>query len=289
MGSRKDDEKKRKRSKDKKKDKKKKRVKLTAKTADKHDLYERSVQEVSADVAFIDRVYKKRHGKPAAVLREDFCGTAALCAEWVKKRDDNRATGLDLDGPTLASGVDRHIQPLGDERASRVKLLERDVLEGAGEASDVCVAFNFSFCVFKDRNTMVRYYRKVHDELTAGGAFFLDIHGGPEAQIEVEEETDHGDFTYIWDQRPMDALSAEAIRYIHFEFKDGSKMKKAFAYDWRVWTLPEIRDMLLDAGFSSVDVYWEGATKSGEGNGVFRKVSKAENEDSWIAYIVAWA
>lgn len=286
MGSRKKDEKKRKRAKDEKKGKKK--AKLTAKTADKHDLYERSVQEVSVDVAFIDRVYKKRHGTRPSVLREDFCGTAALCAEWVKKRDDNRAIGLDLDGPTLQYGIERHIAPLGEEAASRVALLERNVLDGAGESADVCVAFNFSFCVFKDRNTMVRYYTKVREELTPGGAFFLDIHGGPEAQIEVEEETDHGDFTYVWEQRPMDALSAEAIRHIHFEFKDGSRLKKAFTYDWRVWTLPEMRDMLLDAGFSSVDVFWEGSTKSGEGNGVFRKVTKAENEDSWIAYVVAW-
>ncbi|MEM6730803.1 MAG: class I SAM-dependent methyltransferase [Myxococcota bacterium] len=274
--------------KNKKKRKGGKRVQLTAKTADKHDLYERSVQEVSVDVKFIRRVFKKKNGRRPHVLREDFCGTAALCAAWVEKDPENTAFGLDLDAPTLAYGTERHIQPLGDEAASRVRLYERDVLEGANERADVCVAFNFSFCVFKDRPTLVRYYRKVLEGLKEGGAFMLDLHGGPEAQIEVEEETDHGEFTYVWDQRAMDALSAEAIRHIHFRFHDGSEMRKAFTYDWRVWTLPEMRDMLIEAGFSSVDVYWEGSDKHGEGNGVFRKVARAENEDSWIAYIVAW-
>lgn len=266
----------------------KKKVKLTAKNADIHELYERSVQEVSADAKFIRRVYKKRFGRTPLSLREDFCGTAALCAEWVKKDPERTAIGLDLHGPTIAWGMNRHINPLGEERASRVKIYEQNVLDDVEERVDVCVAFNFSFCVFKERELMVRYYRKAREGLNSEGAFLLDIHGGPEAQIEVEEETDHGDFVYVWDQQPMDAISGEAKRHIHFRFKDGTELNRAFSYDWRVWTLPEMRDMLYEAGFSKVDVFWEGATKNGEGNGVFRKVRRAENEDSWIAYIVAW-
>lgn len=285
MAKKKDDKKPRK---DKKRDKKKK-AKLTAKNADKHELYERSVQEVSADVRFINRVYKKKHGRRPTRLREDFCGTSILCAKWVTKDAANTAIGLDLDAPTLAYAKERHIDPLGTERAKRVTLIERDVLDGYKEEVDVCVAFNFSFCTFKERSTMVDYYRSVRKSLANGGAFMLDIHGGPEAQVEAEEETDHGDFVYVWDQGSMDALSGFAKRHIHFRFRDGSEMRNAFSYDWRVWSLPEIQDMLRDAGYSKIEIFWEGATKDGEGNGIFRRVSRAENEDSWIAYIVAWA
>jgi hypothetical protein len=135
---------------------------------------------------------------------------------------------------------------------------------------------------------MVRYYAKVRESLVDDGGFFLDIHGGPDAQVEVIERTKHKGFTYVWDQRPMDAVSGNAIRHIHFEFPDGTRMNRAFTYDWRVWTLPELRDMLRDAGFARVEVYWEGATEEGEGNGIFRRVRAAENEDSWIAYVAAW-
>ena len=56
---------------------------------------------------------------------------------------------------------------------------------------------------------------------------------------------------------------------IHFKFPDGSKIKRAFSYTWRLWTAPELRDMLLDAGFRNVTVYWEGEDDNGEGNGEF--------------------
>jgi hypothetical protein len=94
--------------------------------------------------------------------------------------------------------------------------------------------------------------------------------------------------TYVWDQRPYDAVSGEAMRYIHFRFDDNTELKRAFAYDWRIWSLPELRDLLGEAGFSRVDVYWEGSDTKGRGNGIFRKVRTAKNEQAWIAYVVAW-
>ena len=58
--------------------------KLTAKNADLHWLYEKSVQTPDIEVVFIDKVFRKEFGRPATFLREDFCGTALMCAEWVK-------------------------------------------------------------------------------------------------------------------------------------------------------------------------------------------------------------
>ena len=75
--------------------------------------------------------------------------------------------------------------------------------------------------------------------------------------------------------------------YIHFRFPDGSEMKRAFAYEWRLWTIPELTDILVDAGFKQVDCYWEGTAEDGEsGNGIFRKSRRGENDLSWVAYLV---
>ena len=51
---------------------------------DKHILYEKSVQTPDSDVQFMKRVFKAERGRLPQVLREDFCGTAALCCEWIK-------------------------------------------------------------------------------------------------------------------------------------------------------------------------------------------------------------
>jgi len=63
--------------------------------------------------------------------------------------------------------------------------------------------------------------------------------------------------------------------------------KNVFTYDWRFWMLPEIKDLLLEAGFSEVKTYWEGDDEDGGGNGVFTEAKDAENCDAWVTYIGA--
>ena len=65
------------------------------------------------------------------------------------------------------------------------------------------------------------------------------------------------------------------------------KMNQVFKYDWRLWTLPELSDILKEAGFKDVHVYWEGDDKEGYGNGEFTRVTEEENCEVWIAYIAA--
>ena len=52
-------------------------------------------------------------------------------------------------------------------------------------------------------------------------------------------------------------------------------------------SVDELRDMLLEAGFSDVTVYWEGEDEDGEGNGEFTPSASGEADLAWIAYIVA--
>ena len=107
----------------------------------------------------------------------------------------------------------------------------------------------------------------------------------------MEEETELEDegFTYVWDQSDYNPISGNALLRIHFRFPDGSEMTDAFTYEWRIWGLPELRDIMYDAGFPRVDCYWEGTDEDGEsGNGIFTRQEVGEPCDSYVAYLVGF-
>lgn len=255
---------------------------------DRHDLYERAVQCPEADIKFFERMYRVRNGGNLPVsLREDFCGTAALAAEWVRKRKTNTAVGVDLDEPTLEWGRKRHVEPLG-EAASRLLLLQKNVLEVTRPKCDVIAAMNFSYFIFKTREDLGAYFKVARRSLAPGGVFILDIFGGSEAQAETEEEKELDGFNYYWDQDRFDPITHETLFHIHFRLDDGRWLRKAFTYDWRLWSIPEVRELLSEAGFET-EVYWEGTDRAtGEGNGVFLKATHQTSCPGWIAYIVAF-
>ena len=268
------------------------RKKKVAKTGgkklrDKFVYYQESVQNPEFEVGLFRRIYRKFRNKAPNRFREDFCGTALLCCEWVRKVKGGTALGVDNHAPTLEWGRTRNLSRLGD-RMDRVQLLDANVLDARGFAPDVVAAVNFSYFVFKTRSEMLAYFKAVHAELAEDGVFIIDIYGGPEAQTRQEERTDHDGFTYIWDQEKYNPVTGETLCYIHFEFPDGTRMRRAFTYDWRLWTIPELRDILEETGFSQIDVYWEGTErKTGEGNGVYRISKNGDSAESWVSYIAA--
>ncbi len=272
----------------KKTSKKTPKPKFTAKTADKHALYQLSVQDADYEVGMISRIFKRLRGRKALSVREDFCGTALFCATWVKSDKQRTALGVDLDPGVLQWGIEHNLSPIG-EPGNRVKLAQSNVLDKVPGRSDICIAFNFSYWCFQDRPTLLEYFKRAKQALVDDGLFFLDAYGGYESyepDLEEPRKIDAG-FTYIWHQDVMDPINNHVVNHIHFEFKDGTKMRKAFTYDWRLWTLPELRELLLEAGFADVTVYWEGADEEGEGNGVYRPRKSVTNEAGWVAYLVA--
>ena len=261
--------------------------KLTAKNADLHWLYEKSVQTPDIEVVFIDKVFRKEFGRAATFLREDFCGTALMCAEWVKLSDANTALGVDFDGPTLAWGRVNNISPLG-ERAEAVTLVQDDVRAVTEPRADVLAATNFSWWGFKTRGGLLEYLRVAHANLNDEGMMLMDCYGGPEAQVPQLEEREQDGFEYVWDQDTFNPITNEVICKIHFKFPNGSKRKNAFRYDWRLWSLPETLDLLAEAGFRKTEVYWEGTDEEGEPNGVFEPSREGDLAPAWVAYILAF-
>ena len=258
-----------------------------AQRADKYEFYQRSVQEPEADIRFLCRVFKRRYGREPRLLREDFCGAALLSCEWVRTHRANRAWGVDVDEEPLAWGREHNVARLQESQAARVHLIEGDVRERRPRRVDVVVSLNFSYFALRKHEELVRYFGAAAANLQRDGLLILDVYGGPEAQRLCEEITEHDEFDYVWDQDSFDPISHRMECHIHFDFPDGSRMRRAFSYDWRLWTVPELRDAVAEAGFSSSEVYWEGTDhETGEGNGVFTLRRRAAPEEAWIAYVV---
>ena len=156
--------------------------------------------------------------------------------------------------------------------------------------ADVILVGESSFYILQDRETLVRYFKSAKRSLAPGGMFLLEMAGGPGMTARMVERRTvrpekEGKFVYVWDQKSFDPIQRNAKYSIHFQFPNGKKIRDAFTYDWRIWTIPEVRDALADAGFTKSVVYWETSHK-GEGTGEFLPAEEGDNAFSWIAYVV---
>jgi cyclopropane fatty-acyl-phospholipid synthase-like methyltransferase len=258
------------------------------KAPDRYELYEQAVQDPDADVAIVQRIYRRHFGRPARLLREDFCGTAVMACRWVEKHGGNEAWGIDIDPRPLAWGREHHVARLRPAQAARIHLLEGDVRSVRHRPVDVTVAFNFSYFTFRTREALRAYFAKARRTLARDGLFVVDCYGGADAFRTMVERRRVDGFVYVWDQSSVDPITHSVTNFIHFELRDGSQLRRAFRYDWRLWTVPEIRELLAEAGFSHSEVYWEGTdSATGDGNGIFHPREHAPDDPAWICYIAA--
>lgn len=277
----------------KRKDKKKKSQKSTegwrsAKTSDRHELYELSVQNVEGEIDFVDKVWERLRDRKAQRIREDFCGTFAAACEWIRRRDDNTAVGVDLSREVLDWGRHRNLPELAKDQIDRLEILEKDVRSSGVSEVDSVLAMNFSYFLFKTRKELLEYFKTVRGSLAEDGIFICDAYGGSDSFTEMEEERHLDGFTYVWDQNYYNPVTGDVVNHIHFRFPDGSSMDEAFTYEWRLWTIPEIRELLTEAGFGKVTVWWEGDDEAGEeGDGEFEPSERGEACPGWIAYLTA--
>jgi hypothetical protein len=254
---------------------------------DKYDLYRQSVQSPETDVDFFKRVYRELRGGTAEVFREDFCGTFLLSYTWVKNRPQHKAWAVDIDPEPLEYGKKNYYEKLSPAMQKRLKIFEGNVLTSKLPEVDVAAALNFSYFVFKKRAQLKQYFMNAHKGLRRKGLFVIDVFGGTQCTDSIEDKAKRKGFTYFWDQENFDPVTNEALFHIHFQLKGQRKIENVFTYDWRMWTIPELRDLLLEAGFKKTHVYWEGTTRSGSGDGKFSRTEQGEACLSWVAYVVA--
>jgi hypothetical protein len=264
---------------------------------DKYALYRLAVQDPEHEVLEFVRFYKDSYQAIPLRLREDFCAAAAVCAEWVKSHPERTAVGVDLDKEPLAYGTTHYLSKLQPSQRARVKLLNEDVL-ACGAKAQIIAAQNYSFFLFKTRPQLLKYFRQAHRSLEQEGILILDMMGGGALHDQGEEESRQvarptaedkklPPFRYVWEQEKFNPITHDVLFHIHFRFSDGSALQRAFSYDWRLWSVPEVRELLTEAGFSKVHVYWETVDKQGNLSGNYRRATEGRADQTWLAYIVA--
>ncbi|MGP1347262.1 MAG: class I SAM-dependent methyltransferase [Phycisphaerales bacterium] len=239
---------------------------LGGREANRYDLYEWCVQSPEMEARFLRAV----HGGGARVLGEDFAGACGVARAWIGLDGDYEAVGVDRDPEPLEHAARR--QSERDHRSDgpasrragidRLHLRVRDVLE-AGDRCDVLCALNFGVSELHRRDRLMSYLRAALFRLESGGILVVDTYGGPDAMaagvyekmVRLGEEWGGGAVGYEWEQVSADPATARVRNAIHFVLPDGRRMDDAFEYDWRVWSTPELREAMLEAGFRATEVY----------------------------------
>ena len=189
---------------------------------DRWTLYEHCVQSPRDACDLLLRA----HGGAPRRLLEDFAGSAAIAREWTRR--GGTAVALDLDGEALGRASDE------------VSAVRADAMERAPFAEgsfDVVHAGNFSLGYLRERATLLAYLRERRRLLAGGGVRVVST----------------------WEHRRADPVTALVENVLHFRVeRDGELVARhpdAFTYRWRLWSLPELRDLALEAGSRACDVF----------------------------------
>lgn len=294
----------------------------------KFSLYQQSVQSPKGDISYLQMFFLTYVGGRAPLhLQEDFCGTALLSTEWLRSDSRRTSVGLDFDLEALDWCIENNVNKVGTDLSSRIFLYHGNVLqpqeaklvknslpntmdnitleetENDSEAlppRDIVCAFNFSCCCLHTRHELVTYFKHALNALSKkGGIFVMDLYGGTSSECELKMQRKFPNFTYTWEQAGFDIVQRKTRISLHYTLLNHQKKKlrHAFSYSWRLWSLPEIKDCMEEAGFRSVH-FWirqmpdSENIKNMEGFGSARdikyeEVTSFQQQDSWNAYIVA--
>ncbi len=244
---------------------------------DRFDLYELCVQSPRRVVDFLHAVHAVggAGGANPAVLREDFCGTAAFSRRWIERaREHNeraRAIAIDLDEPTLAAARERAQR---DAVLDAIDLRRTDAIHAPdSDPADITFVGNFSIGEIHARADLVHYFRASLARLHAsnagwgagsGGVLVVDTYGGAGAfKLGALQRTHVGKrgevVHYTWQHVAADPTTSMVENAIHFRvIEQGeltAELPSAFIYRWRLWSIAELREAMSEAGFGSTEVH----------------------------------
>ncbi len=254
-----------------------------ASEADQYRIYQLAVQSPEADIELLQHIFKASRGRKGYRLREDFCGTGLTLSHWINQGSRYRGEGFDYDPAPVQWGLQHNFAVLG-KAASRATLHIADARSPSLHRPDIRCAFNFSYWVFLEQKEMLEYFSNVYADLADDGVFIIDATGGTESLSEEPYESDHGDFSCIWHQENFSPIDHSADLTLRFRFSDGSELEPPYRYRWRVWSIPELTDLLLQAGFTTTNIWWQNDDAGDIG---FEITRKGYNDPCWVACIAA--
>jgi SAM-dependent methyltransferase len=252
-------------------------------------LYRHCVQNPPATLAMLDAITRDDRARVPRTLHEDFAGSAAIAHAWCanappaartnpRAPHPRRAVAIDLDPVALACAP----APRARAKASTVRTLVADLRNlprhATAPKADIIYAGNFGVCELHDRGELLAYLKGVRARLARKGSYVCDLYTGPGALRTSATAVLHPALTrdqparapkvipaharvrYTWRQRDVDLLSGIVSTSIDFALlsprgKIVRDLPDAFAYRWRLWSIPELRDAFAQAGFSRCDVY----------------------------------
>ena len=267
---------------------------------DPHALYEAAVQGVDYDLNFATRLFRHLRGRPARSLRDDFCATAALATAFALRDPENVAYGVDLDPNALAWARAHRLARLRGGAAERVRLIAGDVRTARVPRVDLTLAYNFSYWVMKSRADLLGYFKSARRGLRKDGVFIANAFGGTDAmrplierrRIPAKQAPDGWalpPFRYVWEQESFNPIDHAFRCAIHFEFDRGRPLRRAFTYDWRFWTLPEIRELMIEAGFAEARVYVEAWDDETRPDAPSARRTVMPQQETWLALVAGLA
>lgn len=233
---------------------------------------------------------------PARTLHEDFSGSAAFANAWCTSNPRRSALAIDMDPEAHADGTPH----------PRLRRLTADLtrlprtLPGPAKA-DVVYAGNFATCEVHARDALVAYLTRARQRLTPGGVFVCDLYAGPGAWRTGDTRVIHPPLpelpsyrvAYTWRQREADLVNGLVANAIDFELVNARgvavhELVNAFNYHWRLWSIPEMRDAMAQAGFDEVDVYPD-APDAVDADGVayLAPMDFLETRSSAVVYVCA--
>jgi SAM-dependent methyltransferase len=242
---------------------------MTADEWNIHDLYELCVQRAGVMAGFLGGFA----GGDASHLREDFSGRGGVARAWCAAGQRHTAVCVDIDEQALEEG--RRLAA-SEGVGERLRWVRADLRGGhiAGVGADVVFAGNFSIGYFHSRASLLAYVRGVAESLVPGGAFVCDTYGGAGAYAlggaARTRITAGGDVVrYVWAHEEADPRTGMVTNSISFRVLRGGDVvadfPRAFVYHWRLWSLPELREVFEECGFDEPRIYAdvEGAGRDG--------------------------
>lgn len=257
------------------------RARAPAPAPDKHDLYELAVQSPARVAAFLRGLHPAK--RDALTLGEDFCGSGAIARAWAGMGDGFRAVCVDTDASALRALEKR----CDDATRARVTRRARDVRR-ATDPADVIAALNFPLGYWWTRAALISYLRRARSRLRPRGVFVADTYGGADSHaVGRYARSLPGGVRYEWEQRSADPLTGRVFNAMHFRV-GGRWRRDVFTYDWRLWSIAELRDGYADAGFRSSEVYAApGDATDGRGRVLATPLAGADAlDENYVVYVV---
>lgn len=279
-------------------------------STDPWDLYQASVQDPAAQARVLQHLFRRIHRRHTPrVLREDFAGTAQDAVAWISLDPAHTAIAVELDPAVLqrARARARAILRSANRRLTCVESRVEDLRPETIPRVDIVAALNFSIGYLHDRSTLVTYLTQVRQSLAPRGIFVATVFGGAESvrpRMEsfpiARRPARRGApatpaFEYVWEIRSFNPAQQRGDFRIHFRIPGkkkaegrGEEIADAFRYDWRLWSLPELKEALREAGFQDAGVWRHTLeqTPGGRPKVFIGPVDDLQGVDPWVVYVV---